>query len=259
MRYFFLFLFFLQASLLACDSKQIGKVFMIPCFGKKDVPVVKTLIDVYGVDNILLSIKSTSELKEVMQELSQHAPFPLFYAMDAEIGLAQRLKDEIRLPRALTLGALPRSCEELIFDLGYVIAGRGAAMGIHMNLAPVLDVNSNPNNPVIGVRSFGDDSAQVARKGVLMMQGIEAGGQMACIKHFPGHGNGFVSTVIGATPLWVLVGFIRICSISASSPASCLRTACESRSTAPQTPNKPPDHALNKAPQSPTTAGLSPG
>ena len=112
---------------------------------------------------------------------------PLFVAMDAEWGLAMRLDSTIAFPRQMTLGAI--SSERLIYELGLEMGWQARRMGIHINFSPVVDVNSNPANPVINSRSFGECRYNVARKGIAMMMGMQDAGIIACAKHFPGHGD----------------------------------------------------------------------
>ncbi len=112
---------------------------------------------------------------------------PLFILADAEYGSAMRLKDGLSFPRNMTLGALTDNT--LIYQMGYLVGQDLHELGVHMNLAPVADVNNNPNNPVIYDRSFGSDPENVAQKCVAFTKGLQDAGIMACAKHFPGHGD----------------------------------------------------------------------
>lgn len=112
---------------------------------------------------------------------------PLLIGMDAEWGPAMRLNDAERYPYQLTMGATQN--EELVKQAGYWIGRECGELGVHLNFAPVVDVNVNPKNPVIGYRSFGENPREVAKLAVAFSQGMEESGVMACVKHFPGHGD----------------------------------------------------------------------
>lgn len=115
------------------------------------------------------------------------AKTPLMVTMDAEWGLGMRLNNTVKYPLQMGLGAVQD--DSLLYQMGLEVAEQCKRMGIHMNFAPVVDVNSNPLNPVIGMRSFGEEPRQVAEKGYFYMKGMQDGGIIACAKHFPGHGN----------------------------------------------------------------------
>lgn len=115
------------------------------------------------------------------------AKTPLFIAIDAEWGLGMRLSNTIKYPLQMTLGAIEGNA--LLYQMGAEIAEQSKRMGIHINFAPVVDVNNNPANPVIGMRSFGEDPANVSIKAYHYMKGMQDHGLIACAKHFPGHGN----------------------------------------------------------------------
>jgi beta-N-acetylhexosaminidase len=109
-------------------------------------------------------------------------------AMDAEWGLSTRLKETcITFPKQLMLGAIQD--DKLIYYFGKIVAKECKRLGVHINFAPVADVNNNPNNPVINERSFGEDKYNVATKCFMYMRGMQDNGLMACAKHFPGHGD----------------------------------------------------------------------
>lgn len=115
------------------------------------------------------------------------AQTPLLVTIDGEWGVGMRLDSVIKFPYQLTLGAL--SDTTLVYQMGLAVGEQCKRLGIHVNYAPVVDINNNPNNPVIGYRSFGEDKYKVARLGVAYMRGMQDAGIMACAKHFPGHGD----------------------------------------------------------------------
>lgn len=113
----------------------------------------------------------------------------LLISIDGEYGLAMRIEKTPQYPFAITLGAINENAPKLIEEVGYRMGLDMKKAGIHLNLAPCSDVNTNPNNPVIGYRSFGTDPKQVAENSLAMYQGMKKAGIGACIKHFPGHGD----------------------------------------------------------------------
>jgi beta-N-acetylhexosaminidase len=112
---------------------------------------------------------------------------PLLVAMDGEWGLGMRLDSTISYPYQMTLGAIQD--EKLLNQMGQQVAYDFKRIGAHLNFAPVVDVNNNPNNPVINYRSFGDDKYKVALRAIAYMQGMQQGGLLTTAKHFPGHGD----------------------------------------------------------------------
>lgn len=114
---------------------------------------------------------------------------PLLISIDGEYGLAMRIEKTPQYPFAITLGAIEEKAPELIEEVGFRIGLDMKAAGIHLNLAPCSDVNTNPNNPVIGYRSFGTNPQKVAELSLAMYKGMKRAGIGACLKHFPGHGD----------------------------------------------------------------------
>jgi beta-N-acetylhexosaminidase len=115
------------------------------------------------------------------------AKTPIMVTIDGEWGLGMRLDSVTKFPFQLTLGAL--SDENLVYRMGIAVGEQCKRIGVHVNYAPVVDINNNPNNPVIGYRSFGEDKEKVSTFGVAYMKGMQDAGIMACAKHFPGHGD----------------------------------------------------------------------
>jgi beta-N-acetylhexosaminidase len=112
---------------------------------------------------------------------------PLLMAMDAEWGLGMRLDSTISFPYQMTLGAIQN--DSLIYAMGVEVARQMKRAGLHINFAPVADVNNNANNPVINFRSFGEDKHKVTRKAIAYMRGMQDNGILTTAKHFPGHGD----------------------------------------------------------------------
>lgn len=115
------------------------------------------------------------------------AKTPLFISIDAEWGLAMRLDSIIAFPYQMTLGAIIN--DSLIYQMGLEVARQCRQIGVQINFAPDVDINSNPDNPVIHMRSFGENQEDVARKGIMYMKGMQDGGLIVTAKHFPGHGD----------------------------------------------------------------------
>ncbi len=115
------------------------------------------------------------------------AKTPLMVTIDGEWGLGMRLDSVTKYPYQLTMGAI--NDENLVYRMGVAIGEQCKRIGVHVNYAPVIDINNNPNNPVIGYRSFGEDKDKVSKYGVAIMKGMQDAGIMACAKHFPGHGD----------------------------------------------------------------------
>ena len=112
---------------------------------------------------------------------------PLMITIDGEWGVGMRLDSVIKYPYQLTLGAMDN--QRLVYEMGLAVGEQCKRLGIHVNYAPVVDINNNPDNPVIGYRSFGEDREKVIKFGIAYMKGMQDAGIMACAKHFPGHGD----------------------------------------------------------------------
>ncbi len=119
--------------------------------------------------------------------MQSQAKTPLLVAMDAEWGPAMRLDSLIAFPRQMALGAIDD--DQLIYQMGLEVGRQLKRLGVHINFAPVVDVNNNPDNPVINNRAFGENQFAVSAKGLAYMHGLQDTGIFACAKHFPGHGD----------------------------------------------------------------------
>lgn len=175
----------------AISAPDLNPNYMQPNPYHLDPSYTKDMITNYHVGGVIFLGAGTPQQQiAVTQTLQSIAKHPLLIGLDAEWGLSMRhVKDVIRFPRAGTLGALAPSNEHLIYEIGKEIGYHCAAVGVHINFAPVADVNSNPNNPIINTRSFGSNPQRVADAATLFMHGMQAAGILTCAKHFPGHGD----------------------------------------------------------------------
>lgn len=148
---------------------------------------MRSFIRKHHVGGILLGKGTLAGYASLINEAQAASEVPLLVTLDGEWGLAMRVGDAPRFPYNMTLGAIRDPA--LLRDLGREIGRECRAVGINVDFAPVLDVNSNPKNPVIGFRSFGEDPKRVADLGIAFSLGLESEGVMSVAKHFPGHGN----------------------------------------------------------------------
>ncbi|MBA4276131.1 glycoside hydrolase family 3 N-terminal domain-containing protein [Flavobacterium sp.] len=146
---------------------------------------------------IVFNDNSYERLKELVIRFQKCATTPLLMSIDAEWGLAMRVEKTPQYPYAITLGALPSRTKNLVYEVGKQIGLDLKSAGIHYNLAPLADINNNPNNPVIGYRSFGQNKEKVARFALEYLRGMNDVGVLGCLKHFPGHGNTSVDSHLG--------------------------------------------------------------
>ncbi len=149
---------------------------------------VSDLIKQYNIGGICVFQGSPVKQANILNALQAQAKTPILVCVDAEWGLGMRMIDSVLpLPRQMMLGAMPDAT--VVYNYGKIVAEQCKRMNIQVNYAPVVDVNNNPNNPVINDRSFGEDKYKVAQYGIAYMKGMQDNGVMACAKHFPGHGD----------------------------------------------------------------------
>ncbi len=174
---------------LTLDEK-IGQLFIIPACelrGEDHLEDLQKILREGKAGGILLKQGTADGQRALIEKLQSISPLPLLCLQDGEWGVAMRLADVISFPRNLTLGAIQDL--SLLYSLGKEIGRQCSLVGAHLNTAPVVDVNNNPLNPIIHMRSFGEDPFQVALRADLVMRGMQSMGIIACAKHFPGHGN----------------------------------------------------------------------
>lgn len=173
------------------DTQRIGQLIMIRAhsnLGSEHIEQVEYLIKKYHVGSLCFFQGTPERQLELTNHYQEISKIPLFVAMDAEWGLNMRLKSAaIAYPKQMMLGAITDN--QLIYQFGAAIAKECKRLGVHINFAPSIDINNNPNNPVINERSFGDNMYNVAAKGYEYAKGMQDNGVMACAKHFPGHGD----------------------------------------------------------------------
>ena len=148
---------------------------------------VEASVRKYNIGGICLFQGGPLKQAGLINYFQSIAQTPILISIDAENGLGMRLDSVQGLPRQMMMGAVQDP--SLIYQYGRVVGDQCKRMGIQVNYAPVVDVNNNPNNPVINDRSFGEDKYKVASHGIQYMKGMQDVGVMACAKHFPGHGD----------------------------------------------------------------------
>jgi len=176
-------------STLSMDEK-IGQLFMVAAYSNKDeihYTEIENLIVNHHIGGLIFFQGGPGRQAKLTNRYQKAAKVPLMLAMDAEWGLAMRLDSTVSYPRQMALGAITN--DSLVYEYGLEMARQCKRMGVHVSFSPVVDVNSNPNNPVIGNRSFGQDKFNVTRKSLMYMKGLQDGHVLANAKHFPGHGD----------------------------------------------------------------------
>ncbi len=171
-------------------DQRIGQLFMIAAYSNKDsvhVNKIDKLIRDSKVGGIIFFQGGPVRQAKLTNRYQAKSKFPLLIANDAEWGLSMRLDSTYRYPWNMTLGAIRD--KKLIEKFGVQMGEQSKRMGIHFNFAPVLDINTNPKNPVIGFRSFGEDKVNVAENASAFTKGYQSQGLLATGKHFPGHGD----------------------------------------------------------------------
>lgn len=172
------------------EDERIGQLFMVIAEPKSDAANIQKIegyITNQKVGGVLFHKGNPLTQAEVTNQLQKISRVPLFIALDGEWGLSMRLSETTRFPKNMMLGAIEDL--RLIEAYGAEVGRQCREMGIHINFAPTIDVNSNTDNPVIGLRSFGEAPDAVSEKGVAYARGLESTGIFSVAKHFPGHGD----------------------------------------------------------------------
>ena len=176
-------------------DEKIAQLFILRAnsdWDEKNLRFLESIIMKYQIGGLAFFQGNITDQVSINNRFQQSCKIPMFIAMDAEWGLGMRLSDGISFPRQMTLGAIADN--ELIYKMGLEIGRQLKRLGVHITFSPVADINDNPDNPVIGDRSFGERKEFVAAKAVAYMKGLQDAGIIACAKHFPGHGNSNVDS-----------------------------------------------------------------
>jgi beta-glucosidase-like glycosyl hydrolase len=156
-------------------------------FSDKHKEATNQLVEVEGIGGMLILQDSLPRYLTRMNELQSKSKIPMLISIDGEWGPSMRFVEFPFFPQQMQLGALPN--DSLIYKMGLAVAEQCKLANIHINFAPVVDINVNPKNPVIHTRSFGENRDKVTAYARAYMRGMQDGGIIACAKHFPGHGD----------------------------------------------------------------------
>ncbi len=171
-------------------DERIGQLFMIianPTTDNRNIQRLTKYVNEIKIGGILFHKGNPESQADVTNRMQKLSKVPLWISLDGEWGLSMRLSGTTRFPKNMMLGAIEDN--SLIEAYGREVARQCKEMGIHINFAPDIDVNSNEDNPVIGLRSFGESAGAVSDKGLAYARGLEGEGIISVAKHFPGHGD----------------------------------------------------------------------
>lgn len=172
-------------------DERIGQLFMVATYATADKQMnkaqIEQLIKKHHIGGLIFMQGTPERQVQLLNHYQKISQTPLLIGMDLETGLGFRLKNTENFPKNMTLGAI--SDEALIYETAREIGRQCRRIGVHVNFAPVLDINNNKANPVIGTRSFGEDRENVTQKGRAFMHGLQDENILAVGKHFPGHGD----------------------------------------------------------------------
>lgn len=171
-------------------DERIGQLFMVAAYSggpKANQDAIETLIKNHQIGGLIFMQGGPVRQANLTNKYQAMAQVPLLLSMDAEWGLGMRLDSVMNFPRQMMIGATRDT--NLMYQVGKAVAYQCRRLGVHVNFAPDVDINNNANNPVINSRSFGENKYLVTQLGRAYMKGLQDNGVMACLKHFPGHGN----------------------------------------------------------------------
>ena len=172
-------------------DQKIGQLFMVAANGKDTDELyynsIDSLIERYHLGGLIYFQSTPTSHIKLVNRFQSKSTIPMMNGIDGEWGLAMRIDSLQAFPWNMTLGAIEDN--DLLYEMGTAMAQECKTLGIHFNFAPVVDVNSNPLNPIINARSYGEIPQNVSAKGLALMQGMQDAGVLACAKHFPGHGD----------------------------------------------------------------------
>ena len=174
---------------MSLDQKvgQLYSVWTASKYGQEEINEIKRIINEYHIGGLIFSLGNINDQIISHNIFQEQSNIPLLISMDAEWGLGMRLDDGFSFPYNITLGAIRD--DSLVFAVGQRIGEHLKKIGVHLNFAPVSDVNTNPKNPIIGARSFGENKFNVTNKSIKYIEGLNNSGVLAVGKHFPGHGD----------------------------------------------------------------------
>jgi len=172
------------------QDEKLGQLFIVALYTNKDenhINQVRNIVTNDKIGGLILMQDDAAREINLVNEFQQKSKVPLMIGMDAEWGLYQRINTAHKFPWAMTLGAIQD--KDLIYQMAAKIAEDCKRMGVNWDFAPVVDVNTNPNNPIIGNRSFGSEVSNVTQSALSYANGLQDNNILAAIKHFPGHGD----------------------------------------------------------------------
>lgn len=181
-------------SKMSLDEK-VGQLFMVPVYSERSryhKQEILKLIEEEHLGGVIFMQGHPHKQYRWTQEFQERSKLPLFIAMDAEWGPSMRLDSTVKHPKQMTMGAVKDV--SLVRKTGNINAQELKLLGVNVSFGPVVDINSNPENPVIHMRSYGEDKREVAERAIQYMNGLQEEGIISVAKHFPGHGDTYIDS-----------------------------------------------------------------